>query len=364
MAGLLALSALSAAAGLSGAVLLAPAALGGPPAVLAPALALSSAAAVLSWGALADRLRYRLDDLVVPPRSWTQAGALLAAAALVVSAAGVAVAALERPADPATTSAAPTQGASADLWRGVAAWSRTAPPGRVLVVPATVGRLDPVVRRALGGRPWVGRDALPVSTLAATAALDDVLRRVSRGQAGPEVLDGLRRLGVGYVLVRDDLGAAVDRRRPSGLVRSALASSGATRDLALPGGTGHRGRRRRRGASCHGTARGVAAAGIGPRAGRRGGAAGRRGRRRHHRRPDGVRLLGPARPAWVTGGAGVLSDSADRRDVDQREAVDPDGPALTARQDRGSSAARGRRAAHSEPPHERGRGGHRLDVGR
>lgn len=336
VAGLLVLGALSAAAGLSGAVpVLAPAALGGPPAVLAPALALWSAAAVLSWGALADRLRWRLDDLAAPPRSWTQAGALLAAAALVVSAAGVAVAALERPADPATTSAAPTQGTSADLWRGVAAWSRTAPPGRVLVVPATVGRLDPVVRRALGGRPWVGRDALPVSTPAATAALDDVLRRVSRGQAGPEVLDGLRRLGVGYVLVRDDLGAAADRRRPSGLVRAALASGGATRDLALPGGDQD--------------AEVVVDGGVRPATARLevwrlpGSALGRvaagapldvAGDAGTTADLTASGVLGPRAVRLVTGGAGVLSDSAYRRDVDQREAVDPDGPALTARQDR------------------------------
>ncbi|ROR91414.1 4-amino-4-deoxy-L-arabinose transferase-like glycosyltransferase [Nocardioides aurantiacus] len=333
--GLLGLGTLLVASGLSSGFrvpVLAPAALGGAPAALAPALALWSAAAVLAWGAVVDGLRWHLDDLVRPPRSRTQAGALLACAALVLSAAGVALAALERPTDPA---AAGTQGAPADLWRDVAAWSRSAPPGRVLVLPATTGRLDPVVRQALGGRPWVGRDALPVSTPTATAALDDVLRRVSRGQAAPEVLDGLRRLGVAYVLVRDDLGAAADRRRPSGLVRAGLASGGATRVLALPGGDGAAdvvvdGGVRPATAGVEvwqlpGSGLGRVAVGA-PLdvAGDAGTTA--------DLTASGV--LGPRAVRLVEDGAAVLSDSAYRRDVDQREAVDPDGPALAASQGR------------------------------
>lgn len=310
----------------------------GPPALLAPALVVWVVAAVLAWGPVVEHLRWRVDDLVAAPRSRAQALALLALAGLVLSAVGVPLAARERPADPAVAGVADQRATTGNaVWRSVAAWSAQAPPGRVLVLPATAGRLDPVVGRALAGRPWIGRDDLPGSAPAATAALDDVLRRLARGQDGPEVVDGLRRLGVRYVLVRQDLGAAVDRRRPAGLVKAGLAGSGATRVTVLgaagvdgptddsppvldgglrpaaprvevwgvPGAANGRvaaGEPLRVAGDAGSTADLVASGSLGPRA---------------------VRLVGAE-------DAEVLSDSAFRRDVDQREAVDPDGPALTA----------------------------------
>lgn len=318
------------------------AAAAGAPALLAPSLVVWGVAAVLAWRPVVDHLRWRLDDLRAAPRSGAQALALLATVGVVLSVVVVPLAVMERPAEPdgstgTAVAGADPQAVGDSVWRSVAAWSEEAPPGRVLVLPATSGRLDPVVGRALAGRPWIGRDDLPGSTPAATAALDDVIRRLARGQDGPEVGDGLRRLGVTYVLVRQDLGPTVDRRRPAGLVKAGLAGSGATRVAVLgvadevgssdrpvpvldgglrprqprvevwsvPGGAVGRvteGEPLRVAGDAGSTADLVASGSLGSRA---------------------VRLVGAE-------DAEVLSDSAFRRVVDQREAVDPDGPALTA----------------------------------
>ena len=85
---------------------------------------------------------------------------------------------------------------STELWDQVAEWSEEAPPGRVLVLPAVAGRLEPAVAEALGGRPWVGRDSLPASAAPATSALDDAVRRLSRGLSGSGTAAALDRLGM------------------------------------------------------------------------------------------------------------------------------------------------------------------------
>ena len=305
----------------------------GSTAALAPTLAVWGVAAVLAWTPVTEHLRWRIDDLARPPRTAAQAGSLLAAVAVGAGCLGAVVTPLERPAEAAPAASGTT---SEELWRSVAAWSRTAPAGRVLVLPATTGRLDPVVGRALRGRSWVGRDSVPVSGPEATAALDDVLQRVARGQAGTEVVDALRRAGVAYVLVRDDLGAAADRRNPSALVRASLLAGDATRVATIAGPD-------------RGDPEVVVDGGLRPP------------------RPQvevwsvpgaSVARVGEGSPLEVAGGPGattdlaasgllgprvvrlrdeaedVVSDSAYRRDVDQRQAVDPDGPALAAGQPR------------------------------
>lgn len=310
---------------------LAPSVLNGNAGTFGPVLAWWGLAALLAWGPVTEDVRSRLDGLVLPPAGGRQLVPGVVASAVALSClAGVAVAVQE----PATASTSD----SPDLWQNVAAWSEQAPPGRVLVLPATAGRLDPVVRQALAGRAWVGRDSRPTSGAPATAALDDTVRRLALGQSGPEVLDGLRRLGFSYVLLRDDEAVPVDRRRSSALVRAALRSGGATRlvvhrgersatgpkglvDFGVRSGTpeveiwsvgGASGAREVAGEPLEvvgdpaSTADLVASGVLGPRA---------------------VRLREEAEKA-------VVSDSARRRDVDQREAIAPYGPLLEAHRSR------------------------------
>ncbi len=201
-----------------------------PWAVLGGWLAL---AALVAWTPVVDELQARL------PRTWAvlpSARGGQATAALVVlgflSVAGPVFAVQADETEPAAT--------DADQWAAVAAWSRTAPPGRVLVLPAvTDGRVAPAVAQALRGRPWVARDTLPLSGSAATTALDRVLSRLARGHDGDGTATALRRLGVSYVMLRADRSAAADRERPLALVRHALARQGASRVAAIgPGGAG------------------------------------------------------------------------------------------------------------------------------
>ena len=296
---------------------------------------------LLAWVWLAGLVAWRpVVDEVWPslPRSgrtdWTGATAAVAVAStalLVVPVTGPLLAARE----PTTSSGTTDQ----QVWAAVSEWSDSAPPGRVLVLPATEGRLDGAVAVALGDRPWVGRDALPVSGVTATGALDDLLWRLSRGHGGPDTAAALQRLGITYILLRNDVSASVDWERPAGLVRHALSEQGASRvavlqpadagELAVAGAT-------------------LEDFGIRSVAG-------------------GVEIwaLPSAADGWVYGGepltvagdtgavsdlmgAGlatstpitvvpsgsegvdVVSDSARRRDVDQRVAIDPFGPYLTA----------------------------------
>lgn len=191
-----------------------------PWAVLGGLLGLS---ALLAWTPLVDHLIDRL------PRPWTwrpaPGGGLVAAGLAVlvlVSVAGPVLAVQEQVSEPS--------GVDADQWDGVAAWSRTAPPGRVLVLPSvTAGRVAPAVQDALRGRPWVARDTLPLSGPAATTALDAALGRLDRGHEGAGTAAVLRHLGISYVLLRNDVPAAEDRERPLALVRHALSRQGATR---------------------------------------------------------------------------------------------------------------------------------------
>ncbi len=225
--------------------------------------------------------------------------------------------------------------ANAAQWAQVAEWAATAPPGRVLVLPAVVeGRVDPVVAEALGDRPWIARDSLPLSGAAATAALDDVVGRLDRGHDGAGTAAALRHLGISYVLLRNDVPAAVDRARPLGLVRHALSRQGASRVAVLeaPSSAGQTsgvvdlGVRDPAGTleiwavdeaadgSVHdgaplnvvgdsGVIGDLADAGL---------------------EPEGALVLGPG----ADGTSDAVSDSARRRDVDQRVASDPFGPVV------------------------------------
>lgn len=144
---------------------------------------------------------------------------------LVASGLSVALAARER--------VEPENAVSTALWQQVAQWSADAPDGRVLVLPAAAAADRSVVARALGDRAWVDRTAVPASGTAATAALDTLIGRLRRGQLGAGTSAAMDHLGISYVVIRDDL--PDDHSDPSGnaLARRALAAEGATRVAAF-----------------------------------------------------------------------------------------------------------------------------------
>lgn len=197
---------------------------GGAPNVLAPVLSWVAVAGLASWAPLFETLRERLRVRALVPRNLVQAVALgVAAVAVPASFLGFVLAAHERT-EPAT-----------GLWEQVSQWSAQAPPGRVLVLPAVDGLLEPAVAKALGGRPWVARDSVPLSGARATSALDDAVWRLSRGMGGPGTAAALERLGVAYVIVRNDLPVEADRTRPAALLRHALTVQGASRTAVFSG---------------------------------------------------------------------------------------------------------------------------------
>ena len=104
------------------------------------------------------------------------------------------------------------------------------------MLPVDTGSADLApVGGALGPRPWIGRDTVPTSGAGGTAALDDLIARLGRGDGGQSTSSALRRLGISYVLVRLGGPDDEDRVRPTALVRSALDSLGAERVAVLHG---------------------------------------------------------------------------------------------------------------------------------
>lgn len=286
-----------------------------------------SLAALLAWTPLVDHLLARLPRAGASHPSRDTGVVVAALAVLAVAAAGPVLVAQEDTAEPVAGDAA--------VWEQVAAWSATAPPGRVLVLPPVAdGRTEPALADALAGRPWISRDTLPLSGPGATAALDSAVGRLSRGHGGAGTAAALRHLGVSYVLLRNDVAAAVDRERPLALVRHALVRQGASRvavvqprgaeegapgivDLGVRDPTGSVEvwalDQASEGAVLDGglvTVSGdpgvvgdLADAGLAP---------------------DAAQVLGPA----PEGAADIVSDSARRQDVDQRVSSDPHGPVL------------------------------------
>ena len=306
------------------------------PVVFAPLLLWTACAGLLAWSPLVDHLGSR--TVRKDPSPWTPGRAVAAAfvgAVVLATAAGPVVAAQER--------SAATEVEDVGQWSGVAEWSASAPPGRVLVLPVVPdSRGATAVAEALDDRPWVGRDVLPLSEATGTAALDDAIGRLSRGQSGAGTAAALEHLGISYVLLRNDVAPAVDRERPLALVRHALASQGASRVAVIERSAStdaapavvDQGVRDPLGnieiwaldigndgavrpgppLSVAGTPAAVgdlADAGLGP--------------------SSAIRLA-PVGSASVD----VVSDTARRRDIDQRAALDPLGPVLDADQDRTS----------------------------
>ncbi|NYE38744.1 arabinofuranan 3-O-arabinosyltransferase [Nocardioides cavernae] len=299
----------------------------GVPAPWLVVVALVNLAALLAWTPAVDHVATRLPQWTRPGVRSAQTVAAVAAlaAVAVASAAGPVLAARSQPS---------VTGPDQRTWAGVADWSASAPPGRVLVLPAVAdGRLDDAVSAALRDRPWIARDTLPPSAPGATAALDGALGRLGRGHDGAGTAASLRHLGVSYVLLRNDVGAANDREQPVALARLALSRTGATRVAVLGPGT-------------EAAAAAIEDLGVRDRQGTVEVWA-------LDEAADGAVLDDPAltvagnadvvgdladaglaaRSALVLAGAedgttDVLSDSARRRDVDQRVAWDGQGPVL------------------------------------
>ena len=196
--------------------------------VVGPVLGWFSLCGLVAWTPLGRHLlsRIRFADLGGFPAGRSDVVIVVVGAVVALTATAGALASVVEPVS--------AEGAPQGPWRELEAWSSTAPAGRVLVLPAESGDdLAAPIGRALGRRPWVGRDELPRSGAAATTALDDLLRRLARGDGGPGTASALRRLGISFVLVR--LGGPVDadRSNPTALIRAALVAQDAERTAVL-----------------------------------------------------------------------------------------------------------------------------------
>ncbi len=204
-----------------------------PAGLVSPALGVLGLAGLVAWCPLVEDLRSRLAwtrEGRLPTGGREVAGTLVAVLATIAVCAGITATVAE----PAPESAEENR-----LLDAVADWSASAPAGRVLVMPVDTGGTDlAAIGSALGARPWIGRDDVPTSGAAGTTALDDLVARLGRGDAGPGTSSALRRLGVTYVLVRLGGPVEADRDRPTALVRASLDSLGAQRLAVLPAADG------------------------------------------------------------------------------------------------------------------------------
>ncbi|HYO17754.1 MAG TPA: alpha-(1-_3)-arabinofuranosyltransferase family protein, partial [Dermatophilaceae bacterium] len=127
-------------------------------------------------------------------------------------------------------------------WRETAEWLEARGDGSAIVVPgASFGtfywgdpRDEPL--QPLAASAWTVRDAVPLAPAGTIRLLGEIDRRLARGQGGEGLSTILRRAGLRYVVVRNDLDyARADVARPV-LVHQALASSPGVRRLAGFGG--------------------------------------------------------------------------------------------------------------------------------
>lgn len=131
--------------------------------------------------------------------------------------------------------------AMADHWRDTSQWlNEVADPGRALIVPGASfgdyvwGRTQDEPLQALGGYPWGVRDAVPLSSAGNIRMLDAVEARLASGRGSAGLSEYLHRMGVRYLVVRNDLSAGAGAPLPI-LVHQAIDDSPGIRRVAFFG---------------------------------------------------------------------------------------------------------------------------------
>ena len=131
--------------------------------------------------------------------------------------------------------------ALADHWREASYWlNNQAQPGRALIVPGASfgqyvwGRTQDEPLQALGGYPWGVRDAVPLSSAGNIRMLDAVEARLESGRGSDGLAAYLNRMGVRYLVVRNDLAPNAQAPLPI-RVHQALEDSKGLRRVAFFG---------------------------------------------------------------------------------------------------------------------------------
>ncbi len=124
----------------------------------------------------------------------------------------------------------------ADHWQETSEWLNTeAEPGRALIVPGASfgqyvwGRTQDEPLQAFGGYPWGIRDAVPLSSAGNIRMLDAVESRLESGRASAGLAAYLDRMGVRYLVVRNDLAASAQAPMPIRVHQALDASPGLRR---------------------------------------------------------------------------------------------------------------------------------------
>lgn len=123
-------------------------------------------------------------------------------------------------------------------WREASYWlNKRGEDGRALIVPGASfsdsvwGRTQDEPLQAYGGYPWGVRDAVPLSSAGNIRALDAVETRLASGTGSPGLSQYLERMGVRYLVVRNDLSTTA--QAPPGIrVHMALDNSPGFRRVA------------------------------------------------------------------------------------------------------------------------------------
>ena len=169
-------------------------------------------------------------------------------ARILVGAAVIAVAGAALPVAAERLTPAGSVVAIPDYWDEAAAWLEDADPGTTLLLPGSSfgtyvwgsPRDEPM--QWLAGSRWAVRNAVPLAPPGNIRMLDEVERRVNSGLGSPALASYLRRAGVRYLLVRNDLSRSGDITDPV-LVHQALRDTPQLRRVASfgpqVGGEGH-----------------------------------------------------------------------------------------------------------------------------
>ena len=123
--------------------------------------------------------------------------------------------------------------ALADHWREASFWlNNAADPGRALIIPGVSfadfvwGRTQDEPLQALGGYPWGVRDAVPLSSAGNIRMLDGLESRLESGRGSSGLAQYLDRMGVRYLVVRNDLAARSQAPMPIRVHQAIDASPG------------------------------------------------------------------------------------------------------------------------------------------